>query len=541
MSNKVFTPENISKLKQNEVFVFGSNKAGNHVGGAARVAVEKFGAIMGQGEGLQGQSYAIPTLDEQMDKVSTEELTRSVRRFADYTRYNTDKVFYVTKIGCGIAGFSVEEIVEVFKSVSFGDNVVLPQEFGEEKHIDGFKGFNADMTCLGFKFEEGKTYEEDVELKVCNRGFHFCESPFSVLSYRDMLDDECKFIPVHHVTALGRCHSDSDKTATTKIHIGAKLDFKGFIKAGIDFIYEKCIKEGPTDNVNSGDDAQIGSSGYGAQIGSSGDLAQIGSSGDLAKIGSSGDLAKIGSSGDLAKIGSSGDLAQIGSSGYGAKIGSSGYGAKIGSSGYGAKIGSSGDLAKIGSSGDLAKIGSSGYLAQIGSSGDDAQIGSSGDLAQIGSSGYLAQIGSSGDLAKIGSSGDLAQIGSSGDLAKIGSSGYGAKIGSSGYGAKIGSSGYGAQIGSSGYGAKIGSSGDDAKIGSSGDLAKIESEGNNAVVAAIGIDSKIKAKKGSWITLAEYGEDLKPVCVRSAQIDGKSLKEDVFYQLKGGEFVEAAE
>ena len=460
MSNKVFTPENITKLKQNEVFVFGSNKAGNHVGGAARVAVEKFGAIMGHGEGLQGQSYAIPTLDEQMDKVSTEELTRSVRRFADYTRHNTDKVFYVTKIGCGIAGFSVEEIVEVFKSVSFGDNVVLPQEFGEEKHIDGFKGFDADMTCLGIKFEEGKTYEEDVELKVCNRGFHFCESPFSVLNYRDMLDDECKFIPVHHVTALGRCHSDSDKTATTKIHIGAKLDFKGFVKAGIDFIYEKCIKEDPTDNVNSG---------YGAKIGSSGDLAQIGSSGDDAQIGSSGDRAKIGSSGDLAQIGSSGDDA---------------------------KIGSSGDLAKIGSSGDLAQIGSSGYDAQIGSSGYGAKIGSSGYGAQIGSSGYGAKIDSSGDDAKIGSSG------------------YGAKIGSSGYGAKIGSSGYG---------------------------AKIESEGNNAVVAAIGIDSKIKAKKGSWITLAEYGEDLKPVCVRSAQIDGKSLKEDVFYQLKGGEFVEAAE
>ncbi|WP_370797574.1 A1S_2505 family phage non-structural protein [Alistipes putredinis] len=559
MSNKVFTPENISKLKQNEVFVFGSNKAGNHVGGAARVAVEKFGAIMGHGEGLQGQSYAIPTLDEQMDKVSTEELTRSVRRFADYTRYNTDKVFYVTKIGCGIAGFSVEEIVEVFKSVSFGDNVVLPQEFGEEKHIDGFKGFNADMTCLGFKFEEGKTYEEDVELKVCNRGFHFCESPFSVLSYRDMLDDECKFIPVHHVTALGRCHSDSDKTATTKIHIGAKLDFKGFIKAGIDFIYEKCIKEGPTDNVNSGDDTKIGSSGYGAQIGSSGYGAKIGSSGYGAKIGSSGYGAQIGSSGYGAKIGSSG---------YGAKIGSSGDGAKIGSSGYGAQIGSSGDLAKIGSSGDGAKIGSSGYGAQIGSSGDLAQIGSSGYGAKIGSSGYGAKIGSSGDLAKIGSSGDGAKIGSSGYGAQIGSSGYGAKIGSSGYGAKIGSSGYGAQIGSSGYGAQIGSSGDgakigssgdgaqigssgygaqigssgdDTKIGSSGDLAKIESEGNNAVVAAIGIDSKIKAKKGSWITLAEYGEDLKPVCVRSAQIDGKSLKEDVFYQLKGGEFVEAAE
>ena len=478
MSNKVFTPENISELKQNEVFVFGSNKAGNHVGGAARVAVEKFGAIMGQGEGLQGQSYAIPTLDEQMDKVSTEELTRSVRRFAEYTMYNTDQVFYVTKIGCGIAGFSVDEIAEVFKSVSFGDNVVLPQEFGEEKHIDGFKGFDADMTCRGFKFEEGKTYEENVEPKVCDKGFHFCESPFSVLNYRDLLDNECKFIPVHHVTALGRCHSDSDKTATTKIHIGAKLDFKGFIKAGIDFIYDKCIKEAPTANVNSG---------YSAQIGSSGDYAQIGSSGYYAQIGSSGDYAKIGSSGNSAQIGSSGDYA---------------------------KIGSSGDYAKIGSSGNSAKIGSSGY---------SAQIGSSGDYAQIGSSGYYAQIGSSGDSAKIGSSGYYAQIGSSGDYAQIGSSGNSAQIGSSGNSAKIGSSGYSAQI------------------GSSGDYAKIESEGNNAVVAAIGINSKIKAKKGSWITLAEYDEDMKPVCVRSAQIDGKSLKEDVFYQLKGGGFVEAAE
>ena len=460
MSNKVFTPENISELKQNEVFVFGSNKAGNHVGGAARVAVEKFGAIMGQGEGLQGQSYAIPTLDEQMDKVSTEELTRSVRRFAEYTMYNTDQVFYVTKIGCDIAGFSVDEIAEVFKSVSFGDNVVLPQEFGEEKHIDGFKGFDADMTCRGFKFEEGKTYEEDVEPKVCDKGFHFCESPFSVLNYRDLLDNECKFIPVHHVTALGRCHSDSDKTATTKIHIGAKLDFKGFIKAGIDFIYDKCIKEAPIANVNLGDYAQIGSSG---------DCAQIGSSGDCAQIGSSGDCAKIGSSGNSAKIGSSGDYAQIGSSGYSAKIGSSGNSAKIGSSG---------NYAQIGSSGNYAKIGSSGYYAKIGSSGDYAQIGSSGNSAKIGSSGNSAQIGSSGNSAQ---------------------------------------------------------------IGSSGDYAKIESEGNNAVVAAIGINSKIKAKKGSWITLAEYDEDMKPVCVRSAQIDGKSLKEDVFYQLKGGGFVEAAE
>ena len=155
---------------------------------------------------------------------------------------------------------------------------------------------------------------------------------------------------------------------------------------------------------------------------------------------------------------------------------------------------------------DYAQIGSSGYSAQIGSSGDSAQIGSSGDYAQIGSSGDSAKIDSSGDYAKIGSSGDSAQIGSSGDSAQIGSSGY------------------------------------SAKIGSSGDYAQIDSSGDNAVIAAIGINGRIRAAKGSWITLAEYKEkDNKVVCVcvRSAQIDGETLKAGVWYELANGEFKEA--
>ena len=147
-------------------------------------------------------------------------------------------------------------------------------------------------------------------------------------------------------------------------------------------------------------------------------------------------------------------------------------------------------------------------------SGDSAQIGSSGDFAQIGSSGNYAQIGSSGDSAKIGSSGDSAKIGSSGDSA---------------------------QIGSSGYSAKIGSSGNYAKIGSSGDYAKIGSSGKNSVIMCAGNGSKTKAKKGSWITLAEWqtvGDEWKPVCVKTEQVDGERIKEDTFYKLKGGEFVE---
>ncbi len=155
--------------------------------------------------------------------------------------------------------------------------------------------------------------------------------------------------------------------------------------------------------------------------------------------------------------------------------------------------------------------------------------------AIISSSGYYAKIGSSGDYAKIGSSGYSAQIGSSGDYAQIGSSGDSAKIGSSGYSAQIGSSGDSAQIGSSGYYAKIGSS-DYAQIGSSGNSAQINSTGEKAVIAAIGINSIAKGKKGSWITLAEYNNDNIVQFVKTEYIDGENIKEDTFYTLYNKKF-----
>ena len=159
------------------------------------------------------------------------------------------------------------------------------------------------------------------------------------------------------------------------------------------------------------------------------------------------------------------------------------------------------------------------------------------------SSGDFAQIGSSGNSAKIGSSGDFAQIGSSGNSAQIGSSGDSAQIGSSGDSAKIGSSGDFAQIGSSGNSAKIGSSGDSAQIGSSGDSAKIGSSGKDCVICCAGHNSVVKAKKGSWITLAEweYSEEKEryiPKCVKTEFVDGERIKEDTLYKLIDGEFVE---
>ena len=261
--------------------------------------------------------------------------------------------------------------------------------------MKAYKGFNKDMTCRGFQFEEGETYHEETA-ELCKSGFHACEDPLNVFDYYSPVDSKYHEVELDEVSE--ERESDS-KVVAKKITIGAEIGIPGLVKAHIERIKQTFEM-----------DNDPGSSGYAAQIGSSGDDAQIGSSGDSAQIGSSGRYA------------------QIGSSGYAAKIGSSGRYAQIGSSGRYAQIGSSGDAAKIGSSGDDAQIGSSGYAAQIGSSGDDAQIGSSGDSAQIGSSGYAAKIGSSGRYAKIGSSGDDAKIECSADHAVICCAGKRARI-----------------------------------------------------------------------------------------------------------------
>ena len=263
--------------------------------------------------------------------------------------------------------------------------------------IKSYKGFDKNLRCRGFQYKIGGIYEMDGKIKMCNRGFHACESPFDVFDYYTMIDS--RFCEVEQDGNISKWDRGT-KICSSKIKIKAELKLADMINLGVEWLKEITSPEKIKTSIKDN------SSGNNAQIGSSGNNAQIGSSGNNAKIGSSGDGAKIGSSGNNAQIGSSGNNAKIGSSGNNAKIGSSGYGAQIGSSGYDAQIGSSGNNAKIGSSGYGAQIGSSGYGAQIGSSGYDAQIGSSGDGAQIGSSGYGAKISSSGYGAKIDSTGE---------------------------------------------------------------------------------------------------------------------------------------
>ena len=122
----VYTPENITSLGPDEVFVFGSNLAGNHAGGAARVARERFGAVMGQGVGMQGQSYAIPTMQGGVETIKP-----YVDEFIALAREWDQTTFWVTRIGCGIAGFTDEEIAPLFTEAFDLYNVRLPKSFAD--------------------------------------------------------------------------------------------------------------------------------------------------------------------------------------------------------------------------------------------------------------------------------------------------------------------------------------------------------------------------------------------------------------------------
>ena len=173
--------------------------------------------------------------------------------------------------------------------------------------IKSYKGFDKNLKCRDFQYEIGKEYEMDGEIKVCNRGFHACESPFDVFDHYTMIDS--RFCEVEQDGNISK-EDRGTKICSSKIKIKAELKLADMINLGVEWLKEitspEKIKTSIKDN-SSGYGAQIGSSGYDAQIGSSGNGAQIGSSGNGAKIGSSGNGAKIGSSGYGAKIDSTGE------------------------------------------------------------------------------------------------------------------------------------------------------------------------------------------------------------------------------------------
>ena len=253
--------------------------------------------------------------------------------------------------------------------------------------IKAVKGFNPDMTCtptenIKFQYEEGETYEEKVAC-VCSKGFHACELPINAFSHYP----PTKSI-YHEVEMFGKINSsESDKTYSSKIKIGAKINIAGIIKASIDIIRRKAEEEEES-SASSGDCGNAASSGYKGNAASSGDYGNAASSGCKGNAASSGYKGNAASSGYKGNAASSGDCGNAASSGNCGNAASSGNCGNAASSGYKGNAASSGDYGNAASSGDKGNAASSGYKGNAASSGDYGNAASSGNCGNAASSGY---------------------------------------------------------------------------------------------------------------------------------------------------------
>ena len=267
MKNQKTTPQEIKKLKKNEIFVFGSNGQGNHAGGAAKIALEKFGAINGQAKGLQGKSYAINTMD------GFEIIKEEVNEFIEFAKLNTSLIFLVTEIGCGISGYNHNKIAPLFKNAKELENIILPKSFielliteKEEEWIVSYKGFDKDLKCRDFQYEVGKVYEHNGNVSACSSGFHACENPFDVFNYYNISNGN-RFVLVEQSGDLSKENSDS-KIASRKINIKLEIGLPGIIKAGFKYIHKKTFD---TVKATSGDNSHSATSGKYSNSATSGD------------------------------------------------------------------------------------------------------------------------------------------------------------------------------------------------------------------------------------------------------------------------------
>lgn len=200
-----------------------------------------------------------------------------------------------------------------------------------------------------------------------------------------------------------------------------------------------------------------------------------------------------------------------------------------------------------------ANIVSNGAYSKVSSNGDYSSIGLYGFASRMSSSGMVNRIVSNESFSQISSSGESPTIFSNGECTKIATSGSGGKIYATGIEAKLSTSGSGVKIHSEGSCSRLSTSGDyntiysygeNANIASSGYSTSVDSSGKEAIVSCTGANSMAKAKKGSWVTLAEWQTIVghkKLICVKTEYVDGERIKEDTWYKLKNGEFVESNE
>lgn len=288
-----------------------------------------------------------------------------------------------------------------------------------------YKGYNPDMTCYnGFKFEEGKTYEED-EAIICEKGFHFCENPLDVLYYYPLINDECEPNCFSEIEPLDKVIENNEekntKCCSRKIKIGAKLSLNEFIENCFSYINE---------NQENNDNFYITLKNE--------------------------QFHKLSTSKPFS----------------------------------------------------TALIG--GAFSNVAITGGQSHVYINGETSKVSLNGAYSQVASCGRSSIISTSGAYSKVLATGDYSTVTTNGFQSQVFSSGVNSVITSSGHSSQIAAS---------------------------GNKSIISNIGVDGIAKATKGSFITLAEYDRGV-PICVKTRKIDGKKIKENTWYKLENGKFVE---
>ena len=394
------TPENIQELKENQIFVFGSNMNGNHAGGAARLAVEKFGAIMGKAKGIQGQSYAIPTLDKDMQKVTEEELLVFLENFRNYANEHPEKEFLLTAIGTGIAGFDASYMAYMVLRANLPDNVTLPKEFVK---IKGYKGFNPDMTCRDFQYEEGKDYEETGDIMACDNGFHFCLHPLDVFGYYPPA--EVGMNKFHEVEGTGDMDVDTDDTkiACSKIHIGAELSIKSIVDAAVKFTFEKCKwKNGKTATGNYSAASATGDRGAASATGFRGAASATGFQGAASATGNYSAASATGDRGAASATGFRGAASATGFQGAASATGNYSAASATGDRGAASATGfqgaasATGNYSAASATGDRGAASATGDYSAASATGDRGAASATGNYGAASATGFQGAASATG-------------------------------------------------------------------------------------------------------------------------------------------------
>ena len=227
-----------------------------------------------------------------------------------------------------------------------------------------WKAFNKGLICRGKQYKENTVYEEEGG-NICSPGMmHFCDEPFNVLNYYNLVDEHGEIPEFATVESLEAPVRREDKLASKKIKIGNEVSFYQFINAGIRHLIAK-TKHEPDCNC-------IGNDAPGQNIASSYNDVQIGNSGYAAHISNSGMCAIIGNDSECSSISNSGHSAQICDAGYASRIANAGNKSRIASDGKYANISTSGDGCRIASFGEESQITSSGEFSMINMQGDNS-------------------------------------------------------------------------------------------------------------------------------------------------------------------------